>query len=106
MADKFTGIPTKKLNQLLASPQIRAQLQQRMDRALPRTRAIALQAGAVGFAESLRIETGVRPGKQARDGLQRPYARLVGDNTPEVRKRDRGAKLSRTQILRRGVING
>lgn len=106
MAEKFTGIPTKKLNEILRSPAIRAQLKQRMDRALPRTRAIALQAGATAFADSLRIETGIRPGTQAREGLQRPYARIVGDNTPEVRKADKGARLSRTQILRRGVLSG
>lgn len=103
MAEKFTGLSTKRLNEIMQSPAIRAALRKRMERALPRTRAIALQHDAPLFAEALRIEEGTRPGTKAEGGLRRPYARLIADITPEMKRKD-SRRLSRKQILRRGAL--
>lgn len=103
---KFSGASTKKMNAVLASPRVRAALAARAARALPRTKAIAIQAGASAFAEELHVEEGIRPGAQAEQGLKRPYARIAATVTPEDKRADRGQKLSRRQILRRGVSGG
>ncbi len=70
-------------------------------RMLPAAQRAAYNAGANAFAKSLRVETGTRPGSKSPTGLRRPYARIIGEDTDEVRDADRGAKLTPTQILRR-----
>ena len=102
----FTGLTTKQLNQVLQLPAVTAALDSRAARILPRTKAIALSANALVLADSLKVKRGTRPGTAARDGLQRPYARVYVEVTPELLRRDSKAKLTRQQILRRGAING
>lgn len=87
----------------LESPAVREALRRRAERLLPRAQRLAYTAGANTFAKSLRVEEGVRPGTKAKGGLQRPFARIVGDSSEEVRIADAGAKLTRRQILRRAA---
>lgn len=81
---------------------VRAALRAKAARMLPRAQRTAYEAGAPGFAEALRLEEGVRPGTKA-DGFQRPFARLTAEVTDDMEKRDGGAKLTRTMILRRSA---
>lgn len=108
MADPkpFTGLSTDKLNAIMQLPSVRRALEARAERVLPRTKAIALSANAPAFAEALEVQTGTRPGRDAKHGMRRSYARISAKVTPEIRKRDKGAKLTRRQILRRGALNG
>jgi hypothetical protein len=102
----FTGLSTEKVNKLLRSPTVTAALDARARRALPRSRAIAFSVGANEFASELHVESGVRPGAKAEDGLQRPYVRVTATLTPEQRKKDGRTRLTRRQILRRGAFGG
>lgn len=84
-------------------PEVLRQLRERAERMLPRAERIAHQAGASAFAETLHVETGVRPGAKAKDGLERPYARVVGHTNEEISAADAAARLTRRQILRRAA---
>ena len=99
----FTGLSTKRLNQILQSDAVLEALDARARVVLPRARAVAYQAGAAEFARELQSGTGTRPGTGARDGLQRTYGRIYAVLTPEQRKADQGSKLTRRQILRRAA---
>jgi hypothetical protein len=103
---KFTGLSMDKLNEALQGAKVRNALEARANRALPAIKATAYAAGADEFAQALHVETGTRPGTGAKDGLKRPYARVVAEITPEMDKADRGASLSRRKIMRRGASNG
>lgn len=88
--------------QVLASPAVRAAIEQAARSRLAKARYLALKAGRTNFADGLQVVVGVRPGAKARGGLKRPYARIISTITPEQHAADsRTAKLSRTQILRR-----
>lgn len=106
MADPkpFTGLSTERLNAIMQMPKVQAALRAKAERALPRTKAVALSANAEAFADALEIKTGTRPGRDAKGGLRRSYARISAQVTPEIRKADKGAKLTRRQILRRGAV--
>lgn len=98
---KFTGLSDAKVNEALQLPAVRRALAARAARVLPTARALAYKAGAVEFAKALQASEGTRPGTGAKGGLQRTYARIGAPITEELRKADRGASLSRRQILRR-----
>lgn len=107
MANKnFTGISTDRLNDVLQGAKVKAQLLARAQRALPAARAVAMSAGATEFAKALHVEEGTRPGTGAAGGLKRPYARVVAQLTPEMKLADKGSKLTRQKILRRGASGG
>ena len=95
-------LPDKIIDQVLASPAVREALYARARLVLPRTQRAAAQAGAVELSKRLRVEQGIRPGAKA-GGFQRPYARVIADIDDDVRKKDRGAKLTPRQIVRRGA---
>ena len=95
-------LPDKIIDQVLASPAVREALYARARLVLPRTQRVAAQAGAVELSKRLRVEQGIRPGAKA-GGFQRPYARVIADIDDDVRKKDRGAKLTHRQIVRRGA---
>lgn len=103
---KFTGLSMEQLNTVLQSAKVRNALEARAARALPAIKATAYSAGADKFAEALHVESGTRPGTGAKDGLKRPYARVIAVITPELRKADAGASLSRRKIMRRGASSG
>lgn len=91
---------------MLQLPSVRGALESRARRALPAVKAVALSVGARQFADALRVETGTRPGTKAEGGLKRPYARVIAEITPEMKRADGRTKLTRRQILRRGMLNG
>lgn len=84
-------------------PDVLRQLRDRAEQILPRAERMAHQAGASAFAKTLQVETGVRPGSKARDGVQRPFARVIGYSTDEVEAADAAARLTQRQILRRAA---
>ena len=95
-------LPDKIIDQVLASPAVREALYARARLVLPRTQRVAAQSGAVELSKRLRVEQGTRPGAKA-GGFQRPYARVIADIDDDVRKKDKGAKLTPRQIVRRGA---
>lgn len=103
---KYTGPSTDFLNEVVQSAAVRQALENRAARALPAAKAVALSSGADAFAQALHVETGTRPGTEAREGLKRSYARVTATVTPEMKRADAAAKLTRQKILRRGAING
>lgn len=103
---KFTGLSVEALNEALQSAKVKGALAARANRVLPAAKATAYGAGADKFADALHVEAGTRPGTGAKDGLKRPYARVIAELTPEIRSETRSAKLSRQRILRRGASNG
>lgn len=103
MAKKFTGLSMKRLNKVVQLPSVVAALDNRAAATLHRTRAIALRAGAPGFARALRVTTGTRPGTRAKRGLKRTYARVGAPVDRKIHLSDSRSSLSRRQILRRGA---
>lgn len=99
---QFKGLSTAKLNELLREPGVRSELRKKANRVLPRTKAVAYQAGAGEFAKALRVSDGVRPGAKARGGLKRSYARIGATMTDEMKRKDARARMTRRMILRRG----
>lgn len=100
---QFTGLSKKKIEQIMQSRKVQAALERRASSILPRAKAIAISAGAEALAGTMKIERGTRPGTKARGGLKRPYVRVTAELTPEVKKADRGAKLTAKQITRRAA---
>lgn len=62
---------------VLESPEVWEGLNSIAARLLPICQRLALQEGCPEFAESLRIETGTRPGTKSPTGIKRPYARVI-----------------------------
>lgn len=88
--------------QALAAPKVRAAVLATAQSQLARVKFLAYKAGRIHFGDNLRVEAGVRPGAKAAYGQARPYGRITSTTTKaEQAEDDRGAKLSRTQILRR-----
>ena len=98
----MVAITDRTIDQVLASPAVREALYARARLVLPRTQRVAAQSGAVELSKRLRVEQGTRPGAKA-GGFQRPYARVIADIDDDVRKKDKGAKLTPRQIVRRGA---
>lgn len=103
MTKKFTGLSIKQTNDVLASKPVRATVQARADRILPTARSIAFSSGARAFGNSLRAESGIRPGAKSPTGIKRPFTRITGDVTEDIKRADARSKLSRQQILRRAT---
>lgn len=98
---QLSQISTKKLNEALQTASVKAALNDRAARLLPRAKATAYSAGAREFGDALKIERGTRPGTSAKEGMKRTFARVTVEVTPEMKKADIGRKLSYRQILRR-----
>ena len=95
-------VSQKLIDQVLASPGLRADLRQIAERKLPRARQIAIQSGRPFLAGAMRVETGVRPGEKSQYGAHRPYARIIAKVSDADRRREaHTAKLSRLQVMRR-----
>lgn len=103
MAQKKMTISTRILNEAMGKPKVRAALKAKADRMLPTAKAVALSVGATEFADALRIAEGTRPGTNSPSGFKRPFARVIADVTPEMKKKDGRTQLTRQQILRRSA---
>lgn len=94
-------ITVETINAAMDTPAVRRALRAKAARALPRAQRLAIAAGAKAFAASLRTEEGTRPGAKSEGGLRRPFARVIGDATGEVRQADAGGTMTRRSIMRR-----
>lgn len=103
MAKPPTRITQATIQAAMDTPAVRVALAAKARRVLPRAERLAIQANAFEFARTLRIEQGVRPGARAKGGLRRPFARVVGDATEEVRTADARASMTRQEIMRRAA---
>lgn len=62
---------------VLQNQEVRQALSDTARRLLPICQRLALQEGCPRFADSLRVETGTRPGTKSPTGIKRPYARVI-----------------------------
>lgn len=65
------------LSQIIADPKVRAALRSIADDLAPSVRRIALEVGAVAYAESVAREGGTRPGTKSAQHIRRPYERVL-----------------------------
>lgn len=94
-------ITKRTYQQVLESSAVRNALNARARLVLPRAQREAANGGRTQLAKRLRVESGVRPGAKAVDGIRRPYARVTADYPEDARKADSGARLTARAILRR-----
>lgn len=62
---------------VLENPKVASAMMDTAERILPIAKRIAYQDGARKFADSLRIESGTRPGTKSPTGIRRPYVRVI-----------------------------
>lgn len=102
VAEKPT-ITRETLEQAMQTDVVRMALRQRAARVLPRAQGEAAKAGRVRLSKALRVEEGTRPGTQAQGGIQRAYARVAAHYPEDERDKDKGARLTPREILRRAA---
>jgi hypothetical protein len=91
------------LDEAARSPEVAKALKDRADRILPRAQRLAYAAGLKDFGDSLRVESGVRPGSKSPEGVKRPFARVIAgsEDAEAVEYGDVG--VSKQAILRRAM---
>ena len=104
MSKMKTSIGDATFEQALAAPSVRAAILAAATERMKRAQYLAYKSGRIHFGDNMRVVTGVRPGSKAKYGQKRPFARITSTVTEDEHAEDgRGAKLSRTQILRRSA---
>jgi hypothetical protein len=98
-----TRITPAFIEQAMNLPAVRAGLDAKARRMLPRAQRVAASAGATEFSRAMRVERGQRPGSKAAGGVRRPYVRVTADMTDEMKARDSRSRLTRRQILWRSA---
>lgn len=88
---------------VLENPQVTSALMSTAQRLLPITKRIAYQDGASDFADSLRIETGVRPGAKSPTGIRRPYVRIIAGSEDASAQEFGDGKLPKKRLFGRAV---
>ena len=91
------------IQQAAQSDSVRRALLAEAQRLLPIAQRIAYQEHATAFGDSLHIEAGTRPGTKARQGLKRPYARVIADSEDAEAQEHGTAQKAKTMILARAV---
>lgn len=88
---------------VLSNPAVRDALDAKARRIAPIVKRIALKDGDRSYAESVRIQTGRRPGAKSPTHVARPYARVViGDE--HATEKEHGSKyFPKKGFLRRAV---
>ena len=89
---------------VLRNPEVRKALNATARRLAPIVRRIAYQEGDPSYAESVRIEQGVRPGTKSPTGIRRPYSRVaIGDEHAAEKEWGDGRYYPKKGFLRRAV---
>ncbi|KAE8130215.1 MULTISPECIES: hypothetical protein [Bifidobacterium] len=91
------------IEQAAQSDEVRRVLYEEAQRLLPIAQRIAYQENATQFGDSLHIETGTRPGIKAKQGLKRPYARVIADSEDAEAQEYGTSQKQKTMILGRAV---
>lgn len=91
------------IQQAAQSDSVRRALLAEAQRLLPIAQRIAYQEHATQFGDSLHIEVGTRPGTKARQGLKRPYARVIADSEDAEAQEHGTAQKAKTMILARAI---
>ena len=91
------------IQQAAQSDSVRRALLAEAQRLLPIAQRIAYQEHATKFGDSLHIEAGTRPGIKARQGLKRPYARVIADSEDAEAQEHGTAQKAKTMILGRAI---
>lgn len=89
---------------VLSNPAVRDALDAKARRIAPIVKRIALKEGDRAYAESVRIQTGRRPGAKSPTHIARPYARvIIGDE--HAMEKEHGSKyFPKKGFLRRAVM--
>lgn len=65
------------LQQAAVHPTVRRMLSERAHRIRGRARSLAREVGEERFADALRVEESIRPGRKAKGGFKRAQARVI-----------------------------
>lgn len=88
---------------ILESPAVRQGLNDIAARLLPICQRLAYQEGCDDFADSLRIETGTRPGTKSPTGIKRPYARVIAGSEHASEQEHGSLRYPRHNFFRRAA---
>ncbi|MDU3736497.1 MAG: hypothetical protein E6586_08730 [Bifidobacterium scardovii] len=88
---------------VLANPGVRKALNATARRLLPIAKRIAYKEHAPDYADSLRIETGTRPGTKSPTGVKRPYARVIAGSENAAEQEFGGKNMPKRGFLRRAA---
>ena len=88
---------------VLQNPEVREALNDTAKRLLPICQRLAMQEGCDEFADSLRIETGTRPGTKSPTGIKRPYARVVAGSEDAAEQEHGSLRYPRHNFFRRAA---
>ena len=91
------------IQQAAQADSVRAALLAEAQRILPIAQRIAYQEHATRFGDSLHVEAGIRPGTKAKQGLKRPYARVIADSEDAEAQEYGTAQRVKTMILARAA---
>ena len=88
---------------VLQNPDVREALNDTAKRLLPICQRLAYQEGCDEFADSLRIETGTRPGTKSPTGIKRPYARVIAGSEHASEQEHGSLRYPRHNFFRRAA---
>ena len=88
---------------VLQNPEVREALNDTAKRLLPICQRLAMQEGCDQFADSLRIETGTRPGTKSPTGIKRPYARVIAGSEHASEQEHGSLRYPRHNFFRRAA---
>jgi hypothetical protein len=91
------------LDMAARTPEVAKALKDRADRILPRAQRMAYAAGAKQFGDSLRVESGIRPGTKSREGVKRPFARVIAGSGDAEAQEYGDVGVPKQAILRRAM---
>lgn len=88
---------------VLQNPEVREALNDTAKRLLPICQRLAMQEGCDEFADSLRIETGTRPGTKSPTGIKRPYARVIAGSEDAAEQEHGSLRYPRHNFMNRAI---
>lgn len=88
---------------VLQNPKVREALADTAKRLLPICQRLAYQEGCDEFADSLRIETGTRPGTKSPTGIKRPYARVIAGSEDAAEQEHGSLRYPRHNFMNRAT---
>lgn len=88
---------------VLQNPEVREALNDTAKRLLPICQRLAMQEGCDEFADSLRIETGTRPGIKSPTGIKRPYARVIAGSEGAAEQEHGSLRYPRHNFMNRAI---
>lgn len=88
---------------VLQNQEVREALADTAKRLLPICQRLAMQERCEEFADSLRIETGTRPGTKSPTGIKRPYARVIAGSEDAAEQEHGSLRYPRHNFMSRAI---